>query len=230
MGKPNVNINVGRPASNASHTYKTITLKPNIPLGLQMTESNARYVIKYNFEVGMNEVYADTYFSETASMVIDGVNYHWNILVSGIDNNHIVLTDDTIVFVENGQDVILPVRELTLSKDATIRMASPVAGDHPKAFKLKANAVDVPDNSMLVFEGGSINNGGILLNGCSVYPTFDSFAGNDIELVGLPKIGTQKWDADLGKPIWCNGEEWVDAMGNVIEPEQEAEEDNDDNN
>lgn len=91
-------------------------------------------------------------------------------------------------------------------------------------YDLGGEEVSVPTNCVLKFEGGSVNNGIMYLNGCDIVPTFNSVENNSLVLNGYPKAGVYKWDRELGKPLWCNGEKWVDAMGNPVEVEQENEE------
>lgn len=55
MGKPNVNINVGG-AANGTQTYKTVVLKPNIPFAQQLGSEDTIYVIKWDYDLGGEEV------------------------------------------------------------------------------------------------------------------------------------------------------------------------------
>ena len=56
MGKPNVNINVGGPDNNHPQTYKTVILKPNIPFAQQLGSEDTIYVIKWDYDLGGEEV------------------------------------------------------------------------------------------------------------------------------------------------------------------------------
>lgn len=47
----NINVNVGGPVQ-ASSTYRTVVLKGNIPFAEQIGDSNTKYVIKWDFDLG----------------------------------------------------------------------------------------------------------------------------------------------------------------------------------
>lgn len=55
MGRPNVNWNVGVAAEKHS-TYTSKTLKAGIPFASQVIEPNTKYIIKYDFSLGGEEV------------------------------------------------------------------------------------------------------------------------------------------------------------------------------
>ena len=55
MGKPNVNWNVGIAAEKQS-TYTSKTVKAGIPFASQVTEPNVKYIIKYDFDLGGENV------------------------------------------------------------------------------------------------------------------------------------------------------------------------------
>lgn len=81
-------------------------------------------------------------------------------------------------------------------------------------FDLGGGSVTIPEGCLLEFDGGSLSNGTVVLNGCAVLPTYDAFAG--VTVSGMPKAGTIKWDANNGKPLWSNGTAWVDATGATV--------------
>lgn len=55
MGRPNVNWNVGIAAEKQS-TYTSKAVKAGIPFASQVTEPNTKYIIKYDFDLGEEEV------------------------------------------------------------------------------------------------------------------------------------------------------------------------------
>lgn len=56
MSNPNIDINVCGPVNTTISQYKTKFLKYNIPFASQVTEPNMKYVIKYDFDLGMGSV------------------------------------------------------------------------------------------------------------------------------------------------------------------------------
>ena len=210
----NMNVNVSGPQQPFSQ-YKTVVLKGNLPLAQQLTEPNTKYIVKHDFEIGINEIYGDLEFGE-ATMVIDGVSYHWLIFEAGSEDTY-TLTDDTCVFIENGHDIIVPSREIHLPQGGQIRIGSTVEGLHKRAYKFHANAIVIPEDCILEFDGGSLNNGTFYIEGTIILPSFDSMIGTNLVVEGFPRTGTMKWDSVNGKPVWFDGEEWVDALGNSVE-------------
>jgi len=86
-------------------------------------------------------------------------------------------------------------------------------------YDLNGQTVEIPENCILEFDGGSLTNGTIVLNGCAVYPSFDPLLDEGLTIEDMPKAGTVKWDTTNGMPLWSNGENWVDATGNVVNEE-----------
>lgn len=200
MGYKDVNVNVGGNNNNYPQTYKTVILKPNIPLGDQLTEENTIYVVKWDFEIGMNKIYGSFDFSSGGTMVIDGVTYYWSILVSGKDGNTFNLCDNTVFFCQMHSDVLIPERSMTLNKDEAIRIASPLNTYHEKAYYTEGNVVIIPDNCILRFEGGSISNGMLVGN-----DTILVYIEEDKSLHNIEYMGTFRHVAGISKPSILDG-------------------------
>lgn len=80
------------------------------------------------------------------------------------------------------------------------------------AFDLDAKTVIMPAGSSLEFNGGSINNGTIVLNDTPVYPSYNMLtSGSHLTVEGNPSVGTYNYTD--GMPVWWNGTAWVDAKG-----------------
>lgn len=211
MTRPNVNVAVSGP-NNPSTGYKTVALKNGIPLGTQMVDPNTKYIVKYPFEIGINSVYHPIEITDGGEMIIGGVTYYWCFLVSPRDNYTIKLTDDTIVFVTRNPDAIIPTRELTLNNGELTHLASTVIGMHRKAFVTDENGIDIPDNCIIEFEGGSFKNGFVGINNAQVLPTYNSLLNDTIdEVYGVPALGTFYFQKN--KPTWSTGTKWIDANG-----------------
>ena len=194
MGYKDVNVIVGGNNNNYPQTYKTVILKPSIPLGEQLVDENTIYVVKWDFEIGMNKIYAPLDFSSGGTMVIDGVTYYWSILVSGGDDTTFNLCDNTVFFCNLNSDVLILDRSVTLNKDEAIRIASPLNTYHEKAYYTEANAVVIPENCVLKFEGGSLNNGAIIGNATQI------IAQDDVIFTGIIIDGT--WNVPEIKSSW----------------------------
>lgn len=85
-------------------------------------------------------------------------------------------------------------------------------------YDLDGAEITIPDNSMLVFEGGSFYNGIVNINGADIFPNYDALAGSQNMVVeGYPKAGVTRWDYENGKPVWSTGEKWINALGGDAE-------------
>lgn len=67
-------------------------------------------------------------------------------------------------------------------------------------YDLNGATINIPEGSVLNFQGGSFNNGTFIYN----RPT-------------KVNIGFSHFDTTLNKPIWWNGSKWVDATGTTVE-------------
>jgi hypothetical protein len=83
-------------------------------------------------------------------------------------------------------------------------------------YDLNGKEINIPENCALLFEGGSFRNGKIVLNNCSILPSYNSIVNSNLNLTGMPKAGTIMWDSNNNMPIWSNGIVWVDATGASI--------------
>lgn len=107
--------------------------------------------------------------------------------------------------------------EYYAEEDGVVAIGSPAAGEFTYNVK---NFITVPEGSTLMFDGGSINSGTVILNGCAVLPAYEYLTNDELEIVGYPVAGTN-WFFD-GKPLWSNGEGWVDALGNAAGTEYQT--------
>ena len=83
-------------------------------------------------------------------------------------------------------------------------------------FNLDGEEIIIPVNCVLKFNGGSLINGTIILNGVKVFPNFNSLVDGNNTLIytGMPAVGILYWQN--GKPTWSNGTNWVDATGQTV--------------
>lgn len=84
---------------------------------------------------------------------------------------------------------------------------------------LDGGTLTIPYNSILDFTGGGkITNGSVVFNNTLIIPNgciLDRYI--TATLTGSFGKGQCLYDADLGKPKWWNGTEWVDATGTSLE-------------
>lgn len=81
-------------------------------------------------------------------------------------------------------------------------------------FDLDGKTITIPSGSILSFEGGSLCNGTININGAGVLPDYDALADSqNLTINGYPKAGTMHWDDENQKPVWSTGSKWVNALG-----------------
>ena len=85
-------------------------------------------------------------------------------------------------------------------------------------FDLGGKEIAVPEGCVLDFQGGSLNNGNIILDNTKILPNLcildEYIVGN---IYGNFAKGQSLYNPDINKPIWWDGEKWIDSNGNIIE-------------
>ena len=79
-------------------------------------------------------------------------------------------------------------------------------------FDLNGGSITIPQNCVLKFDGGSVNNGTIDINGAAIFPDYNTLENDSLTISGIPAPGTF-WYHE--KPMWSNGVEWMDATYNL---------------
>lgn len=154
MSRPDVNVVVSGPIQG-HQTYKTVVLKSNIGFAEQVTDPNTKYVIKWNFDLGGGTFDID--FSNADTHTVAEVTYYYIPFIA--DESKYTLIDDTLVFIDaewNG----LSAREIKPEKGTLFMIASITGGLHKNGYGI--NVVTVPENCILEFDGGSLDNGVIV--------------------------------------------------------------------
>lgn len=88
-----------------------------------------------------------------------------------------------------------------------------------KDIDLKGETLNVPNNCILDFQGGTIKGGTLNLNNTLIRPTgcvMTDFANCNV--IGSYRIGQCLYDKSKGKPIWWNGEKWITWPEQTSEP------------
>ena len=81
-------------------------------------------------------------------------------------------------------------------------------------YDLNGGEITLPEGCILKFEGGSINNGTLNLNGAVILDSYNRFRKTDLTVTGMPAAGTFYFQN--GRPTWSNGTNWVDANGDAL--------------
>lgn len=84
-------------------------------------------------------------------------------------------------------------------------------------YDLLENEITIPEGCTLKFDGGSIKNGTLNLNGTLIQPNgciiTDYITAN---ITGTYKEGQCLYDPSIKKPKWWDGDKWVDSAGLAI--------------
>lgn len=212
MTRPNVNIHV-KGGVAVTQQRKTVVLKPDLSITEQMQEENTRYVVRWDFEIP-ERTYLDS-VKTTGATTVDGVIYSYCIIEAVVDQL-VELLDPTLNFVVN--NALLTDRTLEMQAGETVMLCSLAVGNHEEGVRYTNKTVDVPKNCEIIFDGGSITDGAIYIDGTRILPVYNDLVNDGLTIVGYPKIGTMWWNEKL---LISNGEGWVDALGNDPSTEYE---------
>lgn len=201
-------------------TYNKITLKPNVIDGKNIltqdiiNEPNTIYVFKYDFYIGdIKSKYAN--ISTDNVVTIDETDYYYDY-IDIIGNKRIVLLDTEHCVLLNENKEIIVSGEFVSNGSTTIYVASITAGTRANVYSVE-DVIIIPENSIIVFDGGSIQKGTLNINGSKVFPSYNYVkVTDDLNVIGNPAISTYAWDYDNNIPIWFDGTNWIKANGDVI--------------
>lgn len=81
-------------------------------------------------------------------------------------------------------------------------------------FDLDGRAISIPKGSVLVFDGGSINNGTVYLQGTAILGAFEIADIGNVSLFGKFKVGQVLSFNEEGRNIlkWFDGERWFEIL------------------
>lgn len=99
-------------------------------------------------------------------------------------------------------------------------------------FNLNGETITIPENCVLDYQGGSLNNGKLIYNDTFVLGIVNInnistdgnikhlynpiISGNTLDRPNNVTIGFQYFDTDLNVPIWWTGTNWVTANGDSV--------------
>lgn len=175
------------------------------------------YVIKDDMTLGQI-MYKTINITTAKRSVWDEDDTHYDLFYEDIEvkeGQKITLGGSLVILNETHNHV--EGNEYFAAEDGTITIGSPAAGEF--AYNVK-NFIAVPEGSTLLFDGGGITSGAIILNGCAVLPAYEYLTDDDLEIVGNPVAGTCWFNGT--KPLWNTGEGWVDALGNAVDTEYQT--------
>ena len=217
-------------SGNSTTTYvKNLLTQEMIPT------ANTVYHIQYDYEIGKTGTAA-----LTESITINNVEFHYRDIT--------LQEDEKIILGENGKILIDTSHQWEVSSNnfytaqeaQDIRVAVPANVGTEVHYTILNAALSIPENCVLKFEGGSVSNGcltlegtiidcylpyGIIFKRTSLQGTwkYSGYPNNVTIGVSLPKnpiIGQmfflEKSD-DTSQPVWYDGTKWVDATGAAIE-------------
>lgn len=163
MTNPRVNVVVGGHKNDYHSTYKTYILRGGVDFASQVIMPNTKYVVKHDFDLGGGAFDID--FTNADTHTVAEVTYYYIPFTA--DGSKYMLIDDTLVFIDaewNG----LSAREIKPAKGTLFMIASITGGLHKNGYGI--NVVNVPENCILEFDGGTLSNGVIVGN----YTTIDA--------------------------------------------------------
>jgi hypothetical protein len=84
--------------------------------------------------------------------------------------------------------------------------------------------VTIPVNCILEFDGGSLTEGEYNLSLAADTIVIDPLhaSGSTANRPTIVSVGFRYFDTTLGKPIWYNGTDWVDTLGNAVDTEYQT--------
>lgn len=92
-------------------------------------------------------------------------------------------------------------------------------------YDLKEASINIPENCVLQFDGGSLSNGTIhgsltkISNDSNGNPAYAEKTGTQYQRPANVKMGFYYFDTSLNKPIWKNSDTenvWIDATGATV--------------
>lgn len=179
-----------------------------------ISNPNTIYVIKDNMSLGQI-MYKTINITTAKRSVWDEDDKHYDLFYEDIEvkkGQKITLGGSLVILNETHNHV--EGTEYYAEEDGVIAIGSPAAGEFTYNVK---NFITVPEGSTIMFDGGSINSGTVILNGCAVLPAYEYLTNDALEVVGYPVAGTCWFNGT--KPVWNTGERWVDALGNAVDTE-----------
>lgn len=190
---------------------KTEMPKANLLTQDMLNKENTIYVIQYDF--GLSGPVS--ILSEESGMSMEG--YYAKKKISVPLGSTLRAVGDCYFRDNHTGDVIGNVADSNTDVDLCLDCNSVQEASEANVLTYYVvEGITVPNNCVLLFDGGSINDGQIDLNGCEVFPTYESVLGNNLYVVGNPKAGTTMWDAANERPMWNNGEDWEPCKTNDI--------------
>lgn len=163
-----------------------IVLKKSQNFGYQLTQTNTTYIIQDDFKLEDITDYS-TEITSSTSVVINGITYYYAVATSVTNGQRITVMTDGCVLLNSTMTEVIGTSFLNTGATAFVYIAT---ATHPTGTlavtyqMITPNAtVNIPDNCILKFEGGSLSSGTLASN----FLTIDTVGGkifDDIKFSG----------------------------------------------
>lgn len=215
----NVNVRTLTTSNVAPFKYKTKILRPNSLNGdniitqQMINEPNTKYVIKFDYTLG-DVVKTNLVITSVNYVTINDIKYYYTEII--IDKGKSIKlnnTDDIVIINSNTKEIINETIITAVFTDVTVWLGAKNFDTYKEAY-ISQNVLEFPVDSIIEFDGGSLNNGCISLeNNSKIYPMFNELInGENLTIIGKPGSGTMYF---TDKPYWSNGSNWINALGEV---------------
>lgn len=182
-----------------------------------INDPNTIYVIKDNMILGQIVDIPLTITSVNRSIWHeDDTDYDYFYEDVQIKKNQKITLNGSLVILNKTHNHVEGT-EYYAEEDGVVAIGSPAVGEFTYNVK---NFITVPEDSTLMFDGGNIDSGTVILNGCAVLPAYEYLTNDELEIVGNPVAGTCWFNGT--KPVWNTGEGWIDALGNAAGTEYQT--------
>ena len=172
------------------------------------TNGNTIFVIKYDFTLGTTINNNIEILSENHINVAFNGSLVYYAAVQLQAGQSITITNDSCFLLTDGPTDLYWYKTMIANTAKTVYVASVEAGTYNNAYSIQ-NVVNIPKDSILQFEGGTINNGTINGNNTRISASLSKIFDISNKFVGT-------WDVDKVFP------EWFGSVGDGVTDDYDA--------
>lgn len=197
---------------------KNIVNGTNVLTQDMINKPNTIYRIQYDYDIA-EEIIIER--AESNSLI--GSDYYGYVPIE-VEANTTYRALDDCIFIDVQRNMLLgDVIIADMYPEQKYSIAKLISGpsEVPEvSYRVEGrHSISVPEGCVLLFEGGSINNGTLILNDTIIHPDYNTLAaGNNLTIAGSPAVGTFKYDKVFKVPFWWDGTQWTDANGPTPAP------------
>ncbi|MBP5229204.1 MAG: hypothetical protein J6Z32_03560 [Bacteroidales bacterium] len=140
-------------------------VKKNVLTQAMLNSNNTIYVIKNDYTIGPIETKTIT-IDSSKSTIINGEKYYYSA-VNIPEGKTLRLVDKDNCFILDGISSLLGCNRVICISFTQVIIGSKSPGTYYDAYSLES-IISIPANCTLIFEGGSISDGTIILNGAKI--------------------------------------------------------------